>query len=1052
MPPVEIVTGALPELEDALADAVASARHLDPLGPVTVLVDNVLLRPYLSRALALRGVPLINAQFLRPNELAERLAGPNDDKPRLTPNAERLLTREIAREAHGYFAGIAGREGFAEALARLFRELELGGFTPVSFARAVEAAADGRLVDAAKLRDLAQLFGWYAGRRSALAAPADFYGSAGIASFEGPLLVYGVWSPTELQARLIEGIARVAAVTVFLAATGGAVDEAHAAFRNRLLAGGATERRLDRSADACAAVNVARALFGAPSGPLDVQDAVSLASAPDTVREVWEAARACLRWAEDGVRFHDMAVVYRNRERYRALVDEIFTEAGIETYLHDGRLLASHPLGRRLLALLDLAADPAFARAKVMEFLTETRLSRETVAKYGRVRPSEWETYTREAGVVDDAEQWDQRLARLAGEKRETSKMEGFEWQAGVADRIDVLRQFAADLRAALTSRPAEGTWDEHLSWLAGLAKGYATGTEPIVEALQDLRTLDVVARRVTFDVFCRAVRDDLESRDASLVLGEPVRRFGKRGVAVIDATSLRHLQFRAVYMLGAAERAWPPPARPDPLVLEHERHAINIAGVGALPLRTEPDSEALTFWLGVQAARERLVVSYARADAGGSGKHLPSYIFRGVAEAVEGHPLKHDEIDAAACVRRYSASRLVSDELGESLSRAEYDRGLVRSENAAAVSAIERLSPEFGRAIDARHARWGSALTAFDGVMTTAEGTALALRQSQFNAGDPVSPTRLETYATCPYRYFLRHGLRIEPVDEPEAIERIDALERGSLIHAILERFLRAVGRDDPPSSARREAHLERLLAIAREEGADRERRGVTGRPLVWAMDQKQIGEDLVRWYDREVIGAGDGLRPGAFEVSFGPVRYGIGTSDTTISSDEPLVLRAGARELRLQGRIDRVDWDDERRRFRVIDYKTGSPRDKAAFDHGRALQLPVYLHAAARLLDMSPEDGEAQYFYVSSRGGFKRRKVTGQELAERAADGERVIETIADGVDAGMFAPNPGKDRFNCKWCDYADVCDARVDTIMRRKAGDPRAAAYRALEEIS
>jgi RecB family exonuclease len=654
--------------------------------------------------------------------------------------------------------------------------------------------------------------------------------------------------------------------------------------------------------------------------------------------------------------------------------------------------------------------------------------------------------------VVDDAAQWDERLARLAGEKRETSKMEGFEWQAGVADRIDVLRQFASDFRAALTSRPEEGTWDEHLSWLGGLAKAYATGTEPIVEALQDLRTLDVVAPRVTFDVFCRAVRDDLDSRDATRVLGEPVRQFGKRGVAVIDAASLRHLRFRAVYMLGAAERAWPPPARPDPLVLEHERQAINAAGTGSLPLRTEPDTEALTFWLGVQAARERLVVSYARADAGGSGKHLPSYLFRAVAEAVEGHTLKHDQIDAAACVRRYSAGRLVSDKLGESLSRAEYDRGLVRGENAAAVGAIARLSPQFGRAIDARRDRWSLALTPYDGVMTSPEAVALALRESQFHDGEPVSPTRLETYATCPYRYFLRHELRIEPVDEPEAIERIDALERGSLIHAILERFLRAIGRADPPSSARREAHLERLMAIAREEGDDRDRRGVTGRPLVWAMDQKQINEDLVRWYDREVSAAEGGLLPGAFEVSFGPVRYGIGTSDTTISSEEPLVLRAGARELRLQGRIDRVDWDDERTRFRVIDYKTGKPRDKAAFDRGRALQLPVYLQAAARLLGMSPSDGEAQYFYASSRGGFKRRTVTGRELVERAAEGERVLETIADGVDAGMFAPNPGKDKFNCKWCDYTDICDVRVDTVMRRKADDPRAAAYRALEEIS
>jgi hypothetical protein len=59
-------------------------------------------------------------------------------------------------------------------------------------------------------------------------------------------------------------------------------------------------------------------------------------------------------------------------------------------------------------------------------------------------------------------------------------------------------------------------------------------------------------------------------------------------------------------------------------------------------------------------------------------------------------------------------------------------------------------------------------------------------------------------------------------------------------------------------------------------------------------------------------------------------------------------------------------------------------------------------------------------------------------------------VLATIADGVDNGFFAPNP--EHNHCQWCDYKDVCDARILKIMRRKADDPRGTAYRALEEIS
>ena len=109
-------------------------------------------------------------------------------------------------------------------------------------------------------------------------------------------------------------------------------------------------------------------------------------------------------------------------------------------------------------------------------------------------------------------------------------------------------------------------------------------------------------------------------------------------------------MRFRAVYMLGMAERAWPPPKRPDPLLLEHERRRINAAAQAdqRLPLRTSPDEETLTFIMAIEAARERLAISYARAEAGGSGSHLPSYFFRAAAQAIEGRELSVADVEQA--------------------------------------------------------------------------------------------------------------------------------------------------------------------------------------------------------------------------------------------------------------------------------------------------------------------------------------------------------------------------------------------------------------------
>lgn len=794
---------------------------------------------------------------------------------------------------------------------------------------------------------------------------------------------------------------------------------------------------------------------------LPLAPGVQLTSAPDTVREVWEAARWCLDRVRAGVRFHEMAVVYRNQDPYRALVDEIFSEAKIETYLHDGRLLSQHPYGRRLIALLDLAASPeTFERAKVMEFLTETRLPRATRERYEdrerriAVRPSEWEAYTRDAGVVEGAPQWQARLRRLAAEKRNDVRSEGREWLAGVADRIETLMRFAADLHAALAARPREATWDEHLAFARSLAERYAEDTGAILDALDDLRLISSVRERVTFEEFCHAVRDDLERRDTSSVLKDPVREFGRRGVAVLDASSLRHLRFRAVYLLGVSERAWPPPPRPDPLLLEHERRSINETGLGALPLRTEPDDETLGFWLALHSASEHLAISYARADAGRTGRHLPSYFFRSVVESIEGKRLTLEELEWSERVRRIEAGRLTSADLAASLSAAEYDRGLVQlattGAEPAAVGALGDVTPSFAAAVRARRDRWSAALTPFDGVMLSEASVGAAADRSPFRKGEAVSASRLQMYATCPYRYFLRYGLGIQPMEEPETIERMDHLQRGTLVHEILQKFLERIGRDDPPSLARRSEHLQILLETAREAGDERVRRGVTGRPLIWQMDKRAIDEDLDRWYGYEVRESErSGMLPGAFEARFGELAYGPTDEDATLTTDEPLTLRAGGRELRLLGRIDRIDWDAERERFRVIDYKTGQFYAKKFLDRGESLQLPIYLHAAARMLGLPPGAGEAQYFYATSRGGFKRQTVSGEAMRAGGENFERVLATIADGVDSGYFAPNPAHD--HCRFCDYKDVCDVSIEKIMERKAGDARGAVYRALEEI-
>ncbi|HXK32542.1 MAG TPA: hypothetical protein VNM91_00830, partial [Dehalococcoidia bacterium] len=213
MPRSRIILGDLAQLEAALAVAVAAARQPDPLAPVTVLCGHVLLKRYLPRMLARRGIAHINVRFVQPHELAAALAPPSP-RPRLTPAAERLLVREAAAAAQSYFAGIPRGDGFSDALRQLFRELEMGGFDD---ATALEAAlrASNPGGNGDKYADLAAMFGQYLRRRDEadLAGPAATYAAADASALAGPLLIYGLWSPSALQAGLVQRIAQHTDVT-----------------------------------------------------------------------------------------------------------------------------------------------------------------------------------------------------------------------------------------------------------------------------------------------------------------------------------------------------------------------------------------------------------------------------------------------------------------------------------------------------------------------------------------------------------------------------------------------------------------------------------------------------------------------------------------------------------------------------------------------------------------------------------------------------------------------------------------------------------------------
>ena len=167
-----------------------------------------------------------------------------------------------------------------------------------------------------------------------------------------------------------------------------------------------------------------------------------------------------------------------------------------------------------------------------------------------------------------------------------------------------------------------------------------------------------------------------------------------------------------------------------------------------------------------------------------------------------------------------------------------------------------------------------------------------------------------------------MRYVLRVEAIDDEDDEYRISPLERGSLVHRILERWLTeaiddsAVPAPPEPWPDRLRA---RLAAIGEEECNRLATRGLVGRKLYWEYDRRQILADLDRFVDfDDAKRAQYGSRPAAAELGFG----------MPDSPGGPAAIEIGhGRSLKIRGSIDRVDETDDGGLL-VIDYKAGSSR----------------------------------------------------------------------------------------------------------------------------
>jgi len=982
----------MPDLSEALAQ-IAAGRRRDPLAPVTVIVPSHVAGLQARRRLAALG-PYAGVRFETLPRLAELIGAGALAAAGRAPLARPIgdyVAQEVARESRGAFAGVADLPGYARVLRRIFRRLRRGG---------LRTSDDGRSPSSGSFAEILRLYGRFR------QATARFYDEEDLFEAAAEVLRLAPGPHPALSQReraLGEGTLGETFVVPPGAQSAGAA-ALLAALRSRVVA------------------------YTELDDPLAAAAETRFVLAPDPASEAREAVREVIRALDAGVPLHEVAVFHGADASYRALLREAFAAAGIPAAILPGTPLSEMPAGRGVMALARLP-ERDFSRTAVLDLLRVAPLRRALPGPEGPVAAlhTAWDRVSRAAGVTHGVERWSSALAALADDRREAlapdlpgedeGRRRALQFEMEQAGRLDaVIQHLSQRLEPLRQPEPAHAFIAAFRALVDDYFDAAAAALPEVVQEIEQLGTVGAVGGSFSLATFVRALEANLQAAAVR------ERRLGD-GVLVADYRTAAGLAFRQVVLCGAYEGALPAGPGPDPLVEDHAWSALRADHpyIEDAALRLQRAQAAAR--RAVATAGAGLVVwSAPLHEATGTHEYYPSPL---MVEAATG---KEATLRTASALRRHRTDplwlRRGASALGQMLAGPIIDAWELHLRRAVALQTSGRPVPPDHRlwpAVRMLRARRDARFSEWDGNLSALAGSGrLGLTRS-------VSPTSLEDYGACGFRYLHRHLLRLNAVEEPEERETMDPAARGSLLHQVLNDFFqeqRRRGRPVPhePWTA---ADRDLLLELAEGEMKEARRRGLAGLDLFAAHELRAIRADL-----REFLRQDSAFRR---ETGAVPSDFEARIAETSIAG------------VTLRGIVDRIDRSPDGREAWVIDYKTGSKkpyegiRDQDPFAGGTRLQLPIYAEGTP-----GPERVTAGYWFVSRAGGFEWvNYVSTPERQERLRD---VLATMVEGIRGGAFPAVSGDENAyyggweNCRYCDFTRLCSRRRDDEFAEKREDP------------
>ncbi len=696
---------------------------------------------------------------------------------------------------------------------------------------------------------------------------------------------------------------------------------------------------------------------------------------------------------EEGYRYKEIALLIRNEQDYRNLIETTFADYDIPYFMDQKRAMLNHPLIELIRSTLEVIEsnwrdEPVFRAVKTdllfpldsqINLLREQmdrlenyvlaygikgdRWTSEKKWEYRRFRGLEWtnsvqtdEEKDMEAELAQSREIVTLPINRLA--KRLKQAKNGrtlcealylFLDELEIPAKLEVLRSSAEEKGKLLSAREHDQAWNAVIDLL-----------EQFVEILGD--------ERLSMKQFISIIDAGLESMQFSLIPPALDQ------VSVADLELSRLSNIKVAFIVGAIDGVLPAKYVDDGILTDEDRTSLLETGMQIAPdSRQRLLHEEFTAYRAFTTAKDQLFISCPLADEEGKALQPSPYLKR----MKQMFPNIEEKILVSDPAELESNEQL--DYISHPISAIAYLTGqLQMKKRNYPVSDIWWDVYNFYMT----KPRWkNDAQRILSSLFYTNEAKQLSEQTSGQLYGNKMtaSVSRMEQFHSCPFSHFASYGLRLREREK----YKLEAPHIGDLFHGAIRWMADEVKRRGIAWADLTKQQCEQLAKEAVTYLAPKLQNEI----LLSSSRHLYIKRKL-----EQVIGrASQTMSQHARVSGFSPVGFELGFGSKEQLPPLTFTLKNGTK-MELHGRIDRVDQakDDSGVYLRVIDYKSSDHvLDLTEVYYGFALQMLTYLDIvityAQQLIGIDAIPAGVFYFHLHNPFIESKKMLTLADIEEK-------------------------------------------------------------------